>query len=188
MTGTWPLDVGTWWVLPNSIPSFSYCFTHDDYEAILLQTCRDCGSKLSKCPICREQITNHIKLFTGWLCLDAHILFSVGSKYIMYIKSWNSFFLLLHTFPFAPLLWFYMCTLWLLIPHSSITYLLCTLGDNKYVQFSYTVCWVELQSTTYHWKIVNKSIPILSWLMQCYMVWNGRWDFLPHILASVALI
>lgn len=28
-------------------------------------TCRDCGSKLSKCPICREQITNHIKLFTG---------------------------------------------------------------------------------------------------------------------------
>ncbi|KAH1238288.1 Major allergen Pru av 1 [Glycine max] len=28
-------------------------------------TCRDCGSKLSKCPICREQITNHIKLFPG---------------------------------------------------------------------------------------------------------------------------
>ncbi|XP_045799614.1 uncharacterized protein LOC123893845 isoform X1 [Trifolium pratense] len=28
-------------------------------------TCRDCGSKLSKCPICREQITSHIKLFPG---------------------------------------------------------------------------------------------------------------------------
>ncbi|CAI8607019.1 unnamed protein product [Vicia faba] len=28
-------------------------------------TCRDCGSKLSKCPICREQITSHIKLFSG---------------------------------------------------------------------------------------------------------------------------
>ncbi|XP_004516813.1 uncharacterized protein [Cicer arietinum] len=28
-------------------------------------TCRDCGSKLSKCPICREQITNHIRLFPG---------------------------------------------------------------------------------------------------------------------------
>ncbi|KAK7313808.1 hypothetical protein VNO77_39010 [Canavalia gladiata] len=28
-------------------------------------TCRDCGSKLSKCPICREQITNHIRLFSG---------------------------------------------------------------------------------------------------------------------------
>ncbi|XP_050897983.1 probable peptide/nitrate transporter At3g43790 [Lathyrus oleraceus] len=27
-------------------------------------TCRDCGSKLSKCPICREQITSHIKLFS----------------------------------------------------------------------------------------------------------------------------
>lgn len=186
MTGTWPLDVGTWWVLPNSIPSFSYCFTHDDYEAILLQTCRDCGSKLSKCPICREQITNHIKLFTGWLCLDAHILFSVGSKYIMYIKSWNSFFLLLHTFPFAPLLWFYMCTLWLLIPHSSITYLLYTLEANKYVQlFSYTICWVELQSTWYHWKIVNKSDPIPLLLMQCYMVWNGRRDLLLFSFLSI---
>ncbi|XP_024627920.1 uncharacterized protein [Medicago truncatula] len=28
-------------------------------------TCRDCGSQLSKCPICREQITSHIKLFPG---------------------------------------------------------------------------------------------------------------------------
>ncbi|OIW08102.1 hypothetical protein TanjilG_06645 [Lupinus angustifolius] len=28
-------------------------------------TCRDCGSKLSKCPICREHITSHIKLFPG---------------------------------------------------------------------------------------------------------------------------
>ncbi|XP_017431585.1 uncharacterized protein LOC108338986 isoform X5 [Vigna angularis] len=28
-------------------------------------TCRDCGSKLSRCPICREQITNYIKLFPG---------------------------------------------------------------------------------------------------------------------------
>ncbi|CAL0303674.1 unnamed protein product [Lupinus luteus] len=28
-------------------------------------TCRECGSKLSKCPICREQITTHIKLFPG---------------------------------------------------------------------------------------------------------------------------
>ncbi|XP_058747270.1 uncharacterized protein LOC131620280 isoform X1 [Vicia villosa] len=28
-------------------------------------TCRDCGSKLSKCPICREQISSHIKLFSG---------------------------------------------------------------------------------------------------------------------------
>ncbi|GAU35459.1 hypothetical protein TSUD_364150 [Trifolium subterraneum] len=28
-------------------------------------TCRDCGSKLVKCPICREQITSHIKLFPG---------------------------------------------------------------------------------------------------------------------------
>ncbi|KAK7256990.1 hypothetical protein RIF29_30644 [Crotalaria pallida] len=28
-------------------------------------TCRDCGSKLSKCPICREQITSQIKLFPG---------------------------------------------------------------------------------------------------------------------------
>ncbi|KAK7405778.1 hypothetical protein VNO78_07387 [Psophocarpus tetragonolobus] len=28
-------------------------------------TCRDCGSKLSKCPICRENITNHIRLFPG---------------------------------------------------------------------------------------------------------------------------
>lgn len=28
-------------------------------------TCRDCGSQLSKCPICRKQITSHIKLFPG---------------------------------------------------------------------------------------------------------------------------
>lgn len=28
-------------------------------------TCRECGLKLSKCHICREQITNHIKLFPG---------------------------------------------------------------------------------------------------------------------------
>ncbi|KAJ1442439.1 Zinc finger, RING-type [Sesbania bispinosa] len=28
-------------------------------------TCRDCGLKLTKCPICREQITSHIRLFPG---------------------------------------------------------------------------------------------------------------------------
>ncbi|XP_028799659.1 uncharacterized protein LOC114754967 isoform X2 [Neltuma alba] len=28
-------------------------------------TCRDCGSKLTKCPICREQITNFVRLYPG---------------------------------------------------------------------------------------------------------------------------
>ncbi|KAI4333253.1 hypothetical protein L6164_018086 [Bauhinia variegata] len=28
-------------------------------------TCRDCGSKVSKCPICREQITSSVRLFPG---------------------------------------------------------------------------------------------------------------------------
>ncbi|CAJ1978377.1 unnamed protein product [Sphenostylis stenocarpa] len=28
-------------------------------------TCRECGTKLSRCPICRKQITNLIKLFPG---------------------------------------------------------------------------------------------------------------------------
>ncbi|TKY68545.1 E3 ubiquitin-protein ligase RGLG2 [Spatholobus suberectus] len=28
-------------------------------------TCRDCGSKLSNCPICRERITNRLRVFSG---------------------------------------------------------------------------------------------------------------------------
>ncbi|KAI4323288.1 hypothetical protein L6164_022906 [Bauhinia variegata] len=28
-------------------------------------TCRDCGSKISRCPICREQITSSVRLFPG---------------------------------------------------------------------------------------------------------------------------
>lgn len=32
-----------------------------------MQTCRDCGSRLTNCPICRERITNRLRVFTGWL-------------------------------------------------------------------------------------------------------------------------
>ncbi|XP_068491886.1 uncharacterized protein [Phaseolus vulgaris] len=45
----------------------SICLSNDNDLAFGCghMTCRDCGSKLSRCPICRELITNHIKLFPG---------------------------------------------------------------------------------------------------------------------------
>ncbi|KAK7342912.1 hypothetical protein VNO80_25870 [Phaseolus coccineus] len=45
----------------------SICLSNDNDLAFGCghMTCRDCGSKLSRCPICRELITNHIRLFPG---------------------------------------------------------------------------------------------------------------------------
>lgn len=35
-----------------------------------MQTCRECGSKIRKCHICRTKINNRIRLFPGWLTME----------------------------------------------------------------------------------------------------------------------
>ncbi|XP_027356724.1 E3 ubiquitin-protein ligase RGLG3-like [Abrus precatorius] len=54
-------------ILSNCDKVCSICLTNEKDLAFGCghMTCRDCGSKLSKCPICREQIRNYIKLFPG---------------------------------------------------------------------------------------------------------------------------
>nr|KYP37101.1 E3 ubiquitin-protein ligase RGLG2 [Cajanus cajan] len=89
------ISVILFWLVPNEYFLFSFDwkgnlmndgkFTRDLFEKCLKKevcsiclcnekdlafgcghmTCRECGLKLSKCHICREQITNHIKLFPG---------------------------------------------------------------------------------------------------------------------------
>ena len=46
---------------------------------MLLQTCRECSTKVSNCPICRQRITNRLRLFT-WSLLrwTMHIRIRLG--------------------------------------------------------------------------------------------------------------
>ena len=62
-----------------------------------LQTCRDCGSRVSNCPICRLPITSRLRLYT-WCCswcnyltgYVLHLLLSyLLSMVCQDIKFWN---------------------------------------------------------------------------------------------------
>ena len=67
---SWPLAVGTWWAELNSL---IYCAFHLSLiyivlqffftKLISLQTCRDCGSELTICPICHESVTNRQRVY-----------------------------------------------------------------------------------------------------------------------------
>ncbi|KAF7822465.1 Nuclear-pore anchor [Senna tora] len=53
--------------LGRSYRACAICLTNENDLAFGCghMTCRDCGSKISKCPICREQITSLVRLFPG---------------------------------------------------------------------------------------------------------------------------
>lgn len=125
MRRTWPLGVDTWWALPNRrfFFIFFYFFSYLSLPMMtinqfFLQTCRDCGSKLSKCPLCREEITSHIRLFPGWI-LGPHELFSCGVPNTFCQSVFHSVTCnILHT----SLILLHMCTLRLFMPCSGVTY------------------------------------------------------------------
>ena len=76
--------LGLWLWAPGELSSLIFCYCHLCHlhgiaiilsKTISLQTCRDCGARLSDCPICRQPIRNRLRVFTGWqrtneVCLD----------------------------------------------------------------------------------------------------------------------